>query len=194
MKVLKVYMMTLALVLMMVLGTTAYAQDDFVGVKSCKVCHNKSADGEQFNKWSATNHAKAFETLGTDAAKEVGAKLGIEDPQKAPECLKCHVTSYDVKTKKPHEKVGLADGISCETCHGPRSGHVDLAKKFKMKKITIEEFLPNPVKPAEKDCIVCHNDSNPTWNPEKYTLDDGTKVGFDFKQAAKKIEHKKPEA
>lgn len=37
-----------------------------------------------------------------------------------------------------------------------------------------------------------HNDENPTWDPEKYTLKDGTKAGFDYEQAVKVIAHKNP--
>ena len=40
--------------------------------------------------------------------------------------------------------------------------------------------------------LECHNEESPTWNPEKYTRADGTKVGFDFEQAKKLTEHPNP--
>ncbi|MBI2877634.1 MAG: hypothetical protein HYY20_12210 [Candidatus Tectomicrobia bacterium] len=47
--------------------------------------------------------------------------------------------------------------------------------------------------PTEKTCTVCHNNESPSWDPNKYTVAGGKKVGFDFEQAKKKIAHPTPE-
>ena len=46
--------------------------------------------------------------------------------------------------------------------------------------------------PDKNLCVKCHNDQSPTWKADRYALADGTKVGFDFEQASKKIAHPNP--
>jgi hypothetical protein len=46
---------------------------------------------------------------------------------------------------------------------------------------------------SEEICVECHNDESPAWDPERYTLADGTKVGFDYDQAVEEIAHAVPE-
>lgn len=169
----------------------------FVGADKCKICHNKAEDGAQYDVWSKANHSQAFTILASTAAKEAGKKLGIDDPQKSPKCLKCHSTIYqwtetpvkniDVK-KDGTPRLTIEEGVSCESCHGAGS-------KYQPKKI-MEDFAasvksgmnPNP----EKSCVKCHNNESPSWKNDRYTLADGTKVGFDFAQAWEKIKHENP--
>src|ERR1043166_6250311 len=78
-------------------ATSVLADTDpanYVGVKTCGMCHKKDETGTKLAKWQAGPHAKAFETLGTDKAKEVANAKGIDDPQKSAACLKCHSTAY----------------------------------------------------------------------------------------------------
>ena len=182
------------LAVMVVLAPVAQAAD-YVGNSKCKMCHKKADEGEIYNKWKAASHSKAFETLKSDAAKAAAKEAGVEKPpHEAPECLSCHVTAFDAKSD-PHvpDKIKIEDGVQCEACHGPASDHVKDGQARKMKKDESVDPTKSIGHPDVKVCVTCHNDKSPTWNPERYTLDDGSKVGFDFKQAWKKIEHKKPE-
>ena len=45
----------------------------YVGVKSCKMCHKGEAKGDQFGKWEAGPHAKAYTMLAGEAAKGTDA-------------------------------------------------------------------------------------------------------------------------
>ena len=188
----------LAMAFFLVLMTMAYAQDeapkhDYVGTMQCKMCHNKPDEGKQYSVWKLAKHAGAYRVLLGDKAKEVAQAQGLGTlPHQSPECLKCHVTGYDSKLKKHPMKIKKEEGVSCESCHGPASSHLKDGKAIRMKKDTTINVLDNLVKPDVKTCVQCHNDGNPTWDPEKYTLEDGSKVGFDFKQAAKVITHKNP--
>ena len=159
-----------------------------VGTKKCKMCHKKEEKGNQFQKWLDGPHAKAFEALGSDEAKAAGATLGIEDPQASGKCLKCHSTAYNFTEKLQTEAVLVTDGVSCESCHGP-------GKNYK-KKETMQDrkasIAAGMIHPAAEHCEKCHNEENPTWDPEKYTLADGTKSGFDVEQAYEKIKHPNP--
>lgn len=174
-------------------ATDATPKHTFVGTKQCKMCHNKADEGKQYDTWKKMKHSRAYTVLLGDKAKEVALAQGLDvPPHESPACLKCHVTGYDVKAKKFSIKAKKTEGVQCESCHGPASGHLEDGKKIRMKKDTTVNVLDNIIRPLAKDCIQCHNDTNPTWNPEKYTLKDGTKVGFDFKQASKIIAHKNP--
>jgi hypothetical protein len=85
--------------------------------------------------------------------------------------------------------------VQCETCHGPASEHLTVARqlKFSPDKITEIDIKATHVHPTEETCRACHNDESPTWDPERYTKEDGTKVGFDYDQAWAKIQHSFPE-
>ncbi|GMW02429.1 MAG: hypothetical protein AMXMBFR84_35650 [Candidatus Hydrogenedentota bacterium] len=174
-----------------------YAADQsgatYIGNAQCKVCHNKKAEGEQWNIWKAENHSKAIERLKTPEAIEVGKKVGLaKPPHEAPECLKCHVTAYDPATGKTPDAIKLEDSVQCESCHGPASLHQADGKKVLFQKDKTVDITAHIKKGTKEDCTGCHNDSSPTWKPDRYTLESGEKVGFDFEQAAKKIAHPNP--
>ncbi|HSR87321.1 MAG TPA: multiheme c-type cytochrome [Pontiella sp.] len=160
-----------------------------VSVKKCAMCHKKDDNGNQYAKWQSMGHSKAYERLATDEAKAVGAKLGIDDPQSSGACLKCHSTAYYFTEEIQTTEVSVENGVSCQSCHGPGA---DYKQKSVME--NREEAIANGmVYPAkEKSCTLCHNDTSPTWKPDRYTLPDGTKTGFDVEQAYEKIKHERP--
>ncbi|GJM44881.1 MAG: hypothetical protein DHS20C21_17230 [Gemmatimonadota bacterium] len=155
---------------------------DFVGVKKCKVCHKKPASGEQFGIWQKGPHAKAFETLAGEKAMAEAAKLGIKNPQEAPECLKCHVTAFPVMGDLANQKITMEEGVSCESCHGAGSAYY---KKKTMVALTAGEIEPGPVGLTvidEATCKRCHTPEGNSFYKE-----------FDFATAVKKIAHPIPE-
>ncbi len=190
-----------AVAVLLVFVASALAQQqpvagaEYVGHQQCKVCHNKPSTGAQWSKWSEMGHSKAIEVLKTDEAKQVAADLGLEvPPHEAPDCLRCHVTAYDVETKALPAALKMADSVQCESCHGPASVHVEAAKKVMFSKDAGDIDLTSFVRHADDaTCRTCHNEESPTWKADRYTLEDGTKAGFDFEQAWKKIAHPNPE-
>jgi hypothetical protein len=164
-------------------------EHEYVGAKKCKTCHKKEAIGNQYGWWLDSKHAKAFETLAGDQAREWGAEAGVEDPQTDPKCVKCHATAHDVPDEMVSSRFDRTGGVQCEACHGP-------GKDYRKKKIMIDRKLAESkglIPQSEKVCVGCHNDESPAWDPERYTLADGTKGGFDYAQAAKAIAHPVPE-
>lgn len=154
----------------------------FMGVAKCKTCHKKPEQGEQYVIWSKSRHAKAYETLAGDKAKEYGKKRGIENPQTADECLKCHVTGHGVDAQYLGRRYKVTDGVGCESCHGAGG---DYYKKATMKALVAGGIEPDSVgltMPDEKVCVTCHNKESPGFK------------GFDFDEMVKKIEHPIPEA
>lgn len=175
----------------------AYAEDAaYMGNATCKMCHNKAEDGEIWNVWQNSKHSKALELLKTDEAKEVAKKVGVTAaPDQAPECLKCHVTGYDAaKDPKVPAKIDMANGVQCESCHGPASLHVPDGRARKMNHDMTVDIKAHIKKGDKAACAQCHNDKSPTWKADRYTLANGSKTGFDFDQAWKKIEHHIPKA
>jgi Cytochrome c554 and c-prime len=165
------------------MGAIAHAADPphtYVGVKNCKMCHNKAETGKQFDVWAATAHAKAYESLASPEAKAKAKELGIADPQKDEKCLSCHVTSV-AALKDTTAKVTAAEGVSCEACHGPGSA-------YKTKKVmdgivagTIDPASVGLIKPTEATCKNCHKpEGNPFYKE------------FKFEEYKKKIAHPDP--
>ena len=182
-----------SLVISVGMGCVASAQQGdpskLISLKKCAMCHKKDDKGNQYGKWEAMGHAKAYELLATEEAKVVAAKLGIDDPQNSGACLKCHSTAYFFTETRQSEDVTLEEGVSCQSCHGAGA---DYKKKSVMesREASIAGGMIYPAK--EKSCTRCHNDTGPTWDPDRYTLPDGTKTGFDVNQAYEKIKHERP--
>ncbi len=161
-------------------GAARAADHQFVGATKCAMCHKKPEVGEQYVKWQASKHAQAFATLATPEAKEVGKKLGVEDPQKDPKCLSCHVTGHGAAAALLGPKYDATEGVTCESCHGAGG---DYMKKTTMEGImsgTIEAASVGLVKPDQKTCETCHNEKSPSYKP------------FDFAKAKEKIAHPIP--
>ncbi len=171
----------LAAVVAFAFTSAAFAQDaTYVGNSQCKICHNKKDEGEQWTKWKAEAHSKAFATLSGDKAKEVATKAGVtKPPAEAPECLSCHVTAADASGKCP-EKIKPEDGVQCESCHGPASAHIAEAKKFKGGDKAAQPAAKIAKGDAET-CKKCHNEKSPTM-----------KEPFDFAKMSAKIAHSNP--
>ena len=163
-------------------GTPAVAGEGhtYVGVAKCKMCHKSEAQGEQFPIWEKSAHAKAYATLAGDDGKAIAKEKGIEDPQKADACLKCHVTGYGAAADMFGDKYDMANGVGCESCHGAGS---DYDKMSVMKAVMAGTTKPESVGlvlPTEKTCTACHNSESPTFK------------SFDFEKMAAQIAHPIP--
>ena len=135
----------------------------YIGADKCKMCHNKAATGEQYNKWLAGPHAKALKTLSSQASLDYAKKNGIADPTKEAKCLKCHST-YDKVAANLRGGITAADGISCESCHGPGSMYKSPAI---MKNIT-QAKANGLIVPDKNLCLTCHNKENPFFKEFNY--------------------------
>lgn len=168
------------------MAAACHAEDTdnkFVGVGKCKNCHAEPAKGDQYNNWLKEKHAKAYETLASEAAKKTAKERGIEDPQKSAECLQCHVTAYGVAAEQKHKKFDETQGVQCESCHGPGDKHVKarLAGEDPPadKPLKVGEGEINRT-PGAETCKKCHNEKSPNYKP------------FCYKKFAKEIAHLDP--
>ena len=163
---------------------------EFVSQATCKLCHNRAEQGKQWQIWNGSPHRRAFETLLSEESKAIAKRLGLAaQPQEAAECLRCHVTSYDMDTKATDKALFIEDGIQCESCHGPGSNHVVDGRRYWMEKDPAANTAAHIVRPDQRACVQCHRRQSPTWDPARYSLPNGQTTGFDFQQAFAKIAH-----
>jgi hypothetical protein len=156
---------------------------NYVGVKTCGMCHKSAKQGEQLKVWEGSKHSQAYETLKSEAAAKIAQEKGIEGPAyEAGECLKCHVTEYGIDDARLESKYVKNMGVQCESCHGPGSEY----KKMSIMKDR-EKAIENGMSAlavsdgsAEKLCVTCHNEESPTFK------------GFKFDEMWPKIAHPLP--
>ena len=87
------------------------SESRYVTSKVCSACHTGDTVNNVYEKWEASVHANAYQTLKTDEAKEIAKKLGISDPLSSEACLKCHVTAGGSGIN-----INIEEGVSCEGC------------------------------------------------------------------------------
>ena len=147
----------------------------YIGAEKCKTCHNKPASGDQYVKWAASKHAKALASLSSQASKDYAKKNGIADASKEPKCLKCH-TTFDYVAENLRSGITAAEGVSCESCHGPGSVYKSPVI-MRNKKQAMANGL---VEPKSELCVKCHNKENPFFKE------------FNYEAAKAKITHPDP--
>jgi excinuclease UvrABC ATPase subunit len=157
------------------------SSNTFIGADACGMCHKTEKQGSQFSIWKNSTHSKAFEALLTDTANQIAKAKGFDEPaSKTWECLKCHVTGYNLDATMLGKKFKVEDGIQCETCHGAGSAYKDM-KVMKDKNLAVEKGLIVHDK-LENFCISCHNNESPTFTK------------FVFNESWDKIKHDIPKA
>ena len=177
-------MLGIAIVLMFV---GIYAQDSgkefkYVGLKKCKMCHKSKKSGNQFGLWQERAHSKAYETLASEQSKQVAKEVGVTgDPQKAAECLECHVTAYKAAAELKESTLTMEEGVSCEACHGPGSEYKSMKTMKALYAGEIKGETVGLIEPTNEVCVTCHNEKSPTYKE------------FVYEEAVKKIAHPVPE-
>ncbi len=160
--------MRFALLLALVaVASSEEAPPRFLGTRGCRDCHSTATVGDQVGAWRRSAHARAFESLTSDAAKRVAAPLGIDDPSTDARCTKCHVTAWDAPSTRKAYGFRARDGVSCESCHGA-------GEKYAPREVMIdraEAKRQGLVIPAKEACLRCHNRESPTFQ------------GFDYEKA-----------
>lgn len=139
----------------------------YVGPGSCSAvaCHGgiepKSVTRVLQNEYSTwvtqDKHARAYAALTEPLAAQMARTLKIGPAQKAQKCLACHAVSVDAAHRSPQFEV--AEGVSCESCHGPASlwlgQHVlPDAKHAQMVSLGLVDNQSLTVR-SEK-CLTCH--------------------------------------
>jgi YVTN family beta-propeller protein len=97
----------------------------YIGAMACATCHGTKSEGRIYNKWHSSAHARAYAILGTRRAEEIAKEMGLSGHlQKSEACLKCHITGRGKTTGQFMDSFDAAQGVQCESCHGPGSEHI----------------------------------------------------------------------
>jgi hypothetical protein len=138
----------------------------FIGIATCKKCHEAEGIGNQHRIWASSPHAKAYQTLSTDRAAAIALKASVERPSENQRCLKCHTTGGG---RIPATRT---EGVGCEACHGPGSLYNDfenhasfISRENAYRKAQTLGMYPvlglNGIKSREYMCRSCHRDDRP---------------------------------
>ena len=142
----------------------------YVGAQRCKTCHKSENRGKQHNLWENSKHAKSFEVLFTDTALEEAKKQKLgKHPSESPECLKCHGPLYE---RAPEI---MAEGVTCEICHGPGSGYKKISiMKNKDEATKYGLAVYDSVEAVKTKCQTCHQsetyDFDSSWEKIKHPI------------------------
>lgn len=103
----------------------AEATGRFVGAGSCAAaaCHGGAVErdpkGSEYSVWiQSDRHAVAYTTLFSRRSQEIVRKLGLKPAHTEKTCLACHSLAADASQTAAGRISVLADGVSCEACHG----------------------------------------------------------------------------
>lgn len=122
--------------LLLLVGGSAWAQPPLptdapaksLGTVTCanSLCHGSITEWEasdvlqtEYVTWSRHDaHARAYAVLLEPQSQAIARKLGLPVPaHEAKVCLDCH--AHNVPSERRGERFDLADGVTCEACHGP---------------------------------------------------------------------------
>jgi hypothetical protein len=128
---LKTLLLVVLIGVFLVASSAARAADPpkYTGPGSCASpsCHggvaprsDNSVWQNEYSTWVVKDkHAQAFTALSLPIAVRMAKILELPNAFSAPKCLACH--ALDVPDAQRARTFDLADGVSCESCHGPAS-------------------------------------------------------------------------
>lgn len=167
-------------------------EHDYVGVAKCKSCHKKELMGDQLAVWGQGPHRSSWSVLESPESLALGESMGLSTPpSESAECLACHVTAFGVPPDRIARSLDRADGVQCESCHGP-------GRRYRKKKIMSDpdKAHANGLWVISSDsgiCERCHNDQSPTFKADRFVREDGSTSAFDYELAVEAIAHPIPE-
>jgi hypothetical protein len=121
-------------------------QHRWVGVAGCAAmaCHNangpRGAKGSEYSTWAGYDkHANAFAVLYNERSRRMVRLLNIgTEATETALCLKCHAMN-DGSKDNTGDRFALADGVGCESCHGPAGDWVSTHYLDEFKDKSAEE-------------------------------------------------------
>jgi hypothetical protein len=135
------------------------------GVASCAAaaCHNgngpRGSKGSEYTTWITHDpHARAYTVLYDHRSQQIQKELGATVPaHKDKLCQSCHVQP-DIRDAAHNDRFTLADGVGCESCHGPAqkwlSRHYLPISEEEKRSLGMTN-TKNLVRRAEA-CVACH--------------------------------------
>ncbi|MDF1667398.1 MAG: multiheme c-type cytochrome, partial [Planctomycetota bacterium] len=144
----------------------------YLGTAQCSApsCHGATSrklerSSTEYTTWSKKDpHSKAFDKIVSDEAADIvedyneEASKPIKNSGSDPRCLRCHTVGTIEKSRRG-SKFNLEDGVSCERCHGPASGFINIHNKDGSsyeKSKTFGMWDTRSIVKRADICISCH--------------------------------------
>jgi len=117
----------------------------------------------EYITWSRTDkHTRAYNVLLNARSQKIAKNLGLKQPaHEAKICLDCH--AHNIPEERRGERFKIADGIVCESCHGPAEKwikpHVNpVSDPAKHHAFNVENGLYDTADATSraKLCLSCH--------------------------------------
>jgi hypothetical protein len=142
----------------------------YVGSQACKECHLGPEHGNEYMQWITSRHGAAYWRLATDWAGLLAsfrpAYQDVTEPVTENRCLLCHTTTAQDPDALLARSYRVAEGVGCETCHGPGSLYMDKDVMSDRKKF----LAAGGVIPDNGTCRKCHRNAQrfdfETWWPK----------------------------
>ncbi len=141
--------------------------EKYVGPGSCSAvaCHGGIAPRNitkvlqnEYSTWvTQDRHARAYTVLTGSLSRQMTAILKMGPAEHEQRCLVCHALSVDAAHKG--REFDVAEGVSCENCHGPASAwlgpHIQpTAKHADMVRLGLVDN--NDLTTRQARCLTCH--------------------------------------
>jgi len=125
----------------------------FVGALVCGSCHGAMSSSLVYGKWRFSRHAQAYAILSSDRAREIAREMRVAgNPQQSDRCLECHTTGAGGPAGRFTETFDVAQGVQCESCHGPGSEY--MAEAVMLDPVAMAESGLRDV--DRETCVRCH--------------------------------------
>src|SRR4051812_45701272 len=149
--------------------TNSITAPKFLGSQSCSAssCHGGAGEkSNQYTIWSTHDfhHARPYATLETARSERLAEVLKIGNPTQSSRCTVCHTPFQTVPAERLGHDAKIAEGISCETCHGPAENwirsHTRPDYKHANRVAAGMRDLKNLYVRANT-CVACHQNIDP---------------------------------
>src|SRR5262245_51354519 len=143
----------------------------YTGTGSCAAssCHGakkpaaKPGDPDDtYTIWATKDkHNKAYTTLTKKESVAIAQKLKIAKATESDKCTGCHALHITKEMLTPKAKYDVADGVSCDSCHGPAEkwleGHDKGEKAWPhAKSVSMGMYDTKDVLKRAELCVSCH--------------------------------------
>ncbi len=123
-----------------------------IGPSRCVRCHAKEwAWWEKTDGPPPRGHVNALRQLESPEARRYAARLGVADAFAANgSCVACHATVFRGEAR---------EGVSCESCHGPGAGYLDVHAQPGAYRLAVSAGMLDTVGNAgawARRCLDCH--------------------------------------
>lgn len=141
----------------------------FTGSPTCatSMCHGGAGElRHQTSIWQQQDiHSRTYNTLVNARSAQIAAALKLPDAATSSRCTTCHAPFHDVpKAAFLNEITKAAEGVSCESCHGPAEPWIrahtrpDFSHRDRVL-LGLREL--NHLYVRANSCVACHQTVDP---------------------------------